>query len=173
MTDGGAVTQNISTNFDNEEKVLWTGKPSGIRSSIKDKAQVNATTYILSTQRITIKSGLIGKKEEDIDLHRIKDIKVTQGLKDRAMGIGDIEITLNDVDPKNSKIMLEEVKDPNHIKETIRKAMIAEKTAQRTTHVHKEVVKEVVKVPCKYCGGLIESTSTKCIVCGAPLNPFR
>ncbi|HTY89963.1 MAG TPA: PH domain-containing protein [Methanocella sp.] len=164
------MIQKVSTNFDSEETILWTGKPSGIRSSIKDKAQINATSYTVTSQRITIKSGLIGKKEEDIDLYRIKDIKVNQSLKDRAMGIGDIEIVLID---GTMKIMLEEVKDPNNVKETVRKAMIAEKTAQRTTHVQKEVVKEVVKIPCKYCGGLIESTSTKCPICGAPLNPFK
>ena len=35
----------------------------------------------------------------------------------------------------------------------------------------KEVVHEVVKVPCKYCGTLVEVTSQNCPSCGAPLKP--
>lgn len=34
----------------------------------------------------------------------------------------------------------------------------------------KETIREIVKMPCKYCGTLIEITSTKCTNCGAPLK---
>ncbi len=33
----------------------------------------------------------------------------------------------------------------------------------------KEIIKEIVKVPCKYCGTLVENTSERCPNCGAPL----
>lgn len=32
----------------------------------------------------------------------------------------------------------------------------------------KETVREIVKVPCHYCGALNESTTSRCITCGAP-----
>lgn len=34
----------------------------------------------------------------------------------------------------------------------------------------KEIVKEIVKLPCKYCGTLVEVTAAKCDSCGAPLK---
>lgn len=34
----------------------------------------------------------------------------------------------------------------------------------------KEIIREIVKVPCKYCGNLNEITSSKCQTCGAPMN---
>lgn len=34
----------------------------------------------------------------------------------------------------------------------------------------KEVLREVVKVPCKYCGALNEVTEKKCCSCGAPVR---
>ena len=34
----------------------------------------------------------------------------------------------------------------------------------------KEIVKEIVKIPCKYCGNLNEITTSKCQTCGAPIN---
>lgn len=39
--------------------------------------------------------------------------------------------------------------------------------------VVKETIREIVKIPCKYCGTLILNTSVKCPSCGAPLNPFK
>ena len=36
--------------------------------------------------------------------------------------------------------------------------------------VQKEIVREIVKVPCKYCGSLVENTRDRCPACGAPLK---
>jgi HEAT repeat protein len=37
----------------------------------------------------------------------------------------------------------------------------------------REIIREIVKIPCKYCGTLVENTAQKCPSCGAPLNPFN
>ncbi len=39
-----------------------------------------------------------------------------------------------------------------------------------TVFHEKEIIKEIVKVPCAYCGVLMDITSTKCPTCGAPAN---
>lgn len=36
--------------------------------------------------------------------------------------------------------------------------------------VREVVIKEVVRIPCKFCGSLIENTARKCLECGAPLT---
>ena len=41
-------------------------------------------------------------------------------------------------------------------------------TPKEQPQVQQIVIKEVVKVKCKYCGALIDSTATTCPVCGAP-----
>jgi len=42
---------------------------------------------------------------------------------------------------------------------------------QQVTQVYqKEVVREVVKVPCRYCGTLVEITAVQCPNCHAPLR---
>ena len=69
-----------------ETGIVWEGKPSGIRA--KAKGPLNTTRYILTNMRLTIKTGLIGHKEDQIELIRIKDIEVVQSLKDRALNIG-------------------------------------------------------------------------------------
>jgi rubrerythrin len=37
----------------------------------------------------------------------------------------------------------------------------------------REIVREIVKVPCAYCGVLMEITNVKCPNCGAPINQFH
>lgn len=37
----------------------------------------------------------------------------------------------------------------------------------------KEIVIQIVKIPCKYCGNLVENTAAKCPSCGAPLSPYK
>jgi hypothetical protein len=39
-----------------------------------------------------------------------------------------------------------------------------------TVFHEKEIIKEIVKVPCAYCGVLMDITSTKCPTCGAPVS---
>jgi len=34
----------------------------------------------------------------------------------------------------------------------------------------KETIKEIVKIPCSYCGTLVENTASKCPSCGAPFK---
>jgi hypothetical protein len=111
-----------------EEKILWEGKPSGLGDRVKDAAHVNSTTYTITNQRILVKSGLLGKKYEEIELIRIKDIKVVQSLKARALGIGDIEVV--SADATAAILVLGEVRSPNEVKETLRNAIKAEKLAQ-------------------------------------------
>ena len=106
-----------------EESVIWNGKPSGITSSI-----TSSTKYELTNQRIRIYSGRVSKKEEEIDLIRIRDLKVKQGLADRAKGVGDIEII--STDDSTPKLILKDVKDPVGVKEIIRTAMKVEKDAK-------------------------------------------
>jgi hypothetical protein len=34
----------------------------------------------------------------------------------------------------------------------------------------KETIREIVKVPCPYCGTLVENTQSKCSTCGGPIR---
>ncbi len=34
----------------------------------------------------------------------------------------------------------------------------------------REIIREIVKVPCRHCGALIENTSVRCPICDAPMT---
>jgi len=108
-----------------ETGIIWEGKPSGICAVAK--GPLNATRYILTNMRLTIKTGLIGHKEDQIELIRIKDIEVTQSLKDRALNIGKIKIV--STDNNDPILVLEEIQDPLKVRDLIWASVRAERTA--------------------------------------------
>ncbi len=55
------------------------------------------------------------------------------------------------------------------IKKSVRQTD-SKKSGGESQVVVKEIVKEIVKIPCKYCGNLNEMTASKCQTCGAPVN---
>ncbi len=106
-----------------DERILWAGHPSGLASGV-----TSSTQYILTNQRLKVISGRIGKKHEEIELIRIKDVKVRQGLTDKVQGIGSVEIISSDeTDPR---LVLKDIKDPINVKELIRISARKEKTGK-------------------------------------------
>lgn len=105
-----------------EEVVLWEGQPAGIGGKLKSAAKVNSVKYKITNQRVIISSGLIGKKEDEIELSRIKDYKVTQSIAERLQNIGDITIISTDI--STPTVVLENVENPTAVKEILRKAVM-------------------------------------------------
>lgn len=100
---------------DVEETELWRGRPY---FSI-------GTIYVLTTQRIRIIKGVVGKRIDDIELVRIRDIRVKQHMGERMMAVGDITILSND--QSSPETILQNIKQPIEVHDMIRKAMMAEK----------------------------------------------
>lgn len=74
-----------------EQKRLWCRLP------------FTFTKYILTDDRILIRSGFINSREDEVRLYRIKDISITRSLIQKIFGLGTIHIksddkTLNDFD---------------------------------------------------------------------------
>lgn len=54
--------------------------------------QHNHTVYTLTTVKVEIETGVFSKSSRNIPLRHIQDVTVNQTLKERMLGIGDIEI---------------------------------------------------------------------------------
>lgn len=82
--------------------------------------------YTLTSERLLLdKVGVMGKKREEIELYKINDITVKQGLKDKLAGVGDIEIISSDA--STPTLTLKRIKDPNDVKETLRRTVMDRK----------------------------------------------
>ena len=108
------VTGELQVAEEGDEQVLWTGKPL---MTLGEK-------YELTSQRLRIFRGVFARNLEEIDLVRIRDTKVKQHLGERMAGVGDV--TIFSTDKNNPEIVLNNVKNPVEVRETIRKAYLAE-----------------------------------------------
>ena len=115
-----------STSDDDEEVILWTGKPYmtiGVR-------------YELTNHRIRTVRGVLGRSVEEIELVRVRDTKATQHTGERLINVGDISVISNDA--STPEFVLNNVKDPFEIREMIRKAALEEKE-RRGLHYREEM----------------------------------
>jgi hypothetical protein len=95
-----------------EEQIVWQGRPF---LSIFDH-------YTITTERLRVVHGFLGKDHENIELVRINDIDWDHGVFERALGIGDILV--NSVDETQPKVVLRNVSDPAKVYELLRRAML-------------------------------------------------
>lgn len=122
------------------------GKPAGGESTVAQEPETSiwrgrpyltiGTRYELTTQRLRIFHGILGKHLEEIELVRVRDTKVAQNPGERALNIGDITVFSND--PSTPEIKLRNISNPLEVREMIRKAMLVEKE-RRGLHYREEM----------------------------------
>ncbi len=110
----------------NDEQTLWEGRPF---LSFR-------THYQITTERVRIIRGLLGKDRDDIELIRIQDIDFEQSMTERALGVGDIII--RSADPSLPAARLNNIKQPEEVHEILRRAMLNARKRFRYS-VHEEM----------------------------------
>jgi hypothetical protein len=117
-----AVGSNNQDFTHGDEEVLWQGRPF---LSI-------STQYIITSERIRIIEGLLGKDREDIELIRIKDVDQSQTVRERLLNLGDLIIRGHDT--SNPKIILNNIPDPQEVHELLRRAILNARKKYRLTY---------------------------------------
>jgi len=77
-----------------------------------------ATKYRLTSQRFIVRRGLIARRVEELELYRIKDVSMQQGMIQRLLNYGSVLIL--STDDSSPRILLEGISNPFQIKEQIR-----------------------------------------------------
>ncbi len=103
------------------EKMLWEGRP--FLSLV--------ASYQITSERVRLIHGMFGKDRDDIELTRIQDLSLTQGLTERALNIGDIVI--DSADPSTPQTELRNVTNPQQVHEILRRAMLEARKRFRYT----------------------------------------
>lgn len=85
--------------------------------------KVVSLKYRLTTQRLFVQKGLIAKRLDEIELFRIKDVTVHQGILQRILGFGTINVL--STDDSNPHVSLIGINRPVNVKETIRNSFRA------------------------------------------------
>ena len=69
-----------------EERVLWEGRPF-LSLSVH---------YQITSERVKVVEGLLGKERYDVELVRIQDVDHKQNLTERTLNIGDLYVRSHD-----------------------------------------------------------------------------
>jgi len=105
--------EELSTNADEtEERILWEGRP--FLSLVEH--------YTITTERLKITRGLVGRKVENFELVRMQDIDYKQNIGERITNLGDIAI--KGQDSSNPEVVMRNIAKPEEVYEIIRKAWL-------------------------------------------------
>ena len=88
-----------------------------------------STTYELTQERLIIRSGIFSKSIDEIELYRVKDIRMTYSLIGGWAGIGTIILTSSAPTTSRGPLVIYDVMDAEKRRETIR--TLVDKARQR------------------------------------------
>ena len=123
--------------MENKEAVIWSGKPSQMQNfgtyllcilfcfliipifiMIWKWISLNAIKYQLTSQRLKTISGVFNQQVDELELYRVKDYRIEKPFWLRLYSLGNIILETSD---KSSPIfVIEAVKGPEKVKDTIR-----------------------------------------------------
>jgi uncharacterized membrane protein YdbT with pleckstrin-like domain len=75
--------------------------------------------YELTTERLRIRSGILSRRTDEIELYRVKDYVLHEPLALRMFGLGDIALTTTD--DANRNVLLRAIRRPDALRDEIRK----------------------------------------------------
>lgn len=75
--------------------------------------------YRLTTQRLFIQRGILSRVTDQMELVRVDDVRVRQGIVDRLVNTGDVEIIGSD--KTDDAVWLENVSAPSEVAESLRR----------------------------------------------------
>jgi len=77
--------------------------------------------YVLTDQRLILRQGLVLKREDDIELYRVKDIRVDYSLVNQLVGIGTITIRTSDATTGGVELQMRDIPDARRRREDMRR----------------------------------------------------
>jgi len=93
----------------------------------------HAIHWELTTERLRVVRGILGRSTEEVELTRVRDVAYEQSLAQRALGIG--TITVVGTDATSPTVVLHDVAEPETVKELIRQAVRDQRRRLRVRQV--------------------------------------
>ena len=103
------------------QTVLWEGSTSDL-TSMATAGRVASNGYRVTEDAIHFASGILSSKEEAVPLWAVRDIDLSQGMSQRARGVGDLTLKLDAQaasDYGQRVLVLKAIKDPKQVRSII------------------------------------------------------
>lgn len=82
--------------------------------------EVMSTLYELSAERLVLRRGIIFKSVDEIELYRIKDVRMDFSLLNQMAGIGTITVTSSDETTRGADLRMRYIPHAQKRRETLR-----------------------------------------------------
>lgn len=79
---------------------------------------VSSTSYRLSNERLLVRTGWLSKRVQELELYRVQDVSMEQGILQRLFGVGAVHVI--SADKTTPKLILKGIAQPEAIKEQVR-----------------------------------------------------
>jgi membrane protein YdbS with pleckstrin-like domain len=99
--------------------VLLLSAAGALAVFTRQAVTIYGVRYRLTTQRLLVDRGIITRTTDQMELIRVDDVRTRQGVLDRLIDTGTVEIRSTDATDENAA--LAGVRDPAHVAEQIRK----------------------------------------------------
>lgn len=87
--------------------------------------QVMSESFEITQERVIVRRGIIMKSVDEIELYRVKDVRLNYSLLNQIAGIGSITITSSDETTRNEKLAMTHVPHAQERREEIRRLVDA------------------------------------------------
>jgi len=95
--------------------------------------RIKTTKYLISNSRIKITTGILNRRIEEIELHRVQDTSLVQKFVYRLMGLGSIYIV--SVDRTDPIFIVGSIEDSENIREKIRSSVLCRRKEEGVKEV--------------------------------------
>ena len=89
------------------------------------------TTYEIGEDRLILRRGIFVKSIDEIELYRVKDVRLDFTLINQWAGIGTITVTSSDETTREAPLVIRDVEDANARRENLRKLVEAARVKRR------------------------------------------
>ena len=94
-----------------------------------------ASKYELTEERLIIRRGIIAKSVDEIELYRIKDVRINFSIINQLAGIGTIGIASSDETTRNGDLMIRDVERAQARREELRRLVDIARQRRRVREV--------------------------------------
>ncbi|HKQ50167.1 MAG TPA: PH domain-containing protein [Phycisphaerae bacterium] len=92
---------------------------SALTLLVREGLVIFSRRYRLTTQRLFLHRGILTQTTDQLELVRVEDVRLRQGVVDRIVNTGDIEIISSD--ETDNKLVLQSVSAPAEVAEHVRR----------------------------------------------------
>jgi len=124
--------------LDDDEEVLWNGKPR-----IQKFLGLNITDYVVTTQGLYRKTGMFSRNVQKIGFEKVQNISFTQGILGKQFGYGSIGIST--AGGSGVEMRFAAIDDPKKVQEMINSRIKNEKSESSGRQSQAQILEKILE----------------------------